>query len=198
MALKVSWKKYDDFSDDALVRLFKSEGNLEILGVLYQRYMHLVLGVCMKYFDNREAARDGVTTIFEKLITEIPRHEVDNFKSWLYVLTKNFCLMEIRSEKSKSAKFLAWQAEQEKFVESGEDLHPLDEEQQGLNKSLEECIKELKEAQKKCIHLFYYDNKSYKEIAQMLKLEEKKVKSLIQNGKRNLKICMERKDGKKG
>jgi RNA polymerase sigma-70 factor (ECF subfamily) len=196
MALRVSWKKYDDQSDETLVKRFTEEGSLEVLGILYKRYMHLVLGVCMKYFEDREEAQDGVMAIFEKLITELPRHSIENFKSWLYVLTKNFCLMEIRSGKSREKRMKAWQEEQSTFVESETVLHPIDEEEPSLNKILEECIRELKEEQKQCIELFYYRNKSYKEIAQQMKADEKKVKSLIQNGKRNLKICIERKDGK--
>ena len=198
MALKVSWKKYDDTSDEELVEQFRKSGDLETLGILYERYMHLVYGVCLKYFDDREEARDGITAIFEKLIIELPRHEVEQFKSWLYVLTRNFCLMKIRSMKSENKKQQAWQNEQEKFVESVEELHPIDEEDSHLNKILLECIDRLKAEQQECIRMFYFKERSYKEIAAALKLEEKKVKSYIQNGKRNLKICIEGKHGKTG
>lgn len=148
----------------------------------------------MKYLENRDDAKDAVTSIFEKLIIDLPKHEVDNFKSWLYVLTKNFCLMKIRSGKSESRKIESWQSEQDLFVESVEELHPIDENE--MNLILQHCIKRLKGEQQQCISLFYYDNKSYKEIAVLLKMEEKKVKSFIQNGKRNLKICIESNHGK--
>lgn len=191
MALKVSWKKYRDASDEELVRQFRSSGDLEQLGSLFERYMHLVYGVCLKYFQDREAAKDGITAIFEKLIVELPRHDVDDFKSWLYVLTKNYCLMKIRSGKSEKKRQEAWQNEQELFVESSEELHPIDEDEAGMNKILMECIERLKDEQQQCIRLFYFEERSYREIAATLKLEEKKVKSFIQNGKRNLKICIE-------
>lgn len=197
MALKVTWKKYQELPDDVLLDKFRETGDLEILGKLYERYMHLVYGVCMKYFENRDEARDGVMDIFEKLITDVPRHEIANFKSWLYVLAKNFCLMKIRSDKTESARKEKWQNEQELFMESGGEMHPVDEEEQSLNKSLLECIEELKELQQQCIRLFYMENRSYREICSTLGLDEKKVKSYIQNGKRNLKICIEKKDGKR-
>jgi RNA polymerase sigma-70 factor (ECF subfamily) len=196
MALKVSWKKYQDASDEVLMRRFRASGDLEQLGALYERYMHLVYGVCLKYFTDREAAKDGVTAIFEKLITELPKHDVEDFKSWLYVLTKNFCLMKIRADKSAQRKQEAWQVEQETFVESAEEMHPIDEEDNNLNKTLMECIERLKDEQQQCIRLFYFEERSYREIAAALALEEKKVKSFIQNGKRNLKICIEGKHGK--
>ncbi|MCA1746476.1 MAG: sigma-70 family RNA polymerase sigma factor [Bacteroidales bacterium] len=198
MALKVTWKKYREWTDEELTEQFRSSGDLEQLGVLYERYMHLVYGVCLKYLENREDAKDGVTAIFEKLITELPKHEVEQFRGWLYVLTKNHCLMKIRSAKSAAKRKESWENEQDIFMESADEMHPIDEEEQLLNKTLQECIKALKGQQQECVRLFYFENRSYREIATMLQLEEKKVKSFIQNGKRNLKICIEEKHGKTG
>ena len=198
MALKEPREKYHEQTDEELVEMFKASGNLEQLGILYERYMHLVYGVCLKYLENREDAKDGVTAIFEKLITELPKHEVEQFRGWLYVLTKNHCLMKIRAEKSATRRKEAWENEQDIFMESAEEMHPIDEEEQSLNKTLQECIKELKDQQQECIRLFYFENRSYREITSLLQLEEKKVKSFIQNGKRNLKICIEGKHGKTG
>ncbi len=197
MALNESRKKNHEQTDEELVEIFKVSGNLEHLGILYERYMHLVYGVCLKYLENREDAKDGVTAIFETLITALPKHEVEQFRGWLYVLTKNHCLMKIRSEKSENRRKESWQNEQDIFMESVEQMHPIDEEEQSLNKTLQDCIKELKGQQQESIWLFYFENRSYREIASLLQLEEKKVKSFIQNGKRNLKICIESKHGKK-
>lgn len=197
MPLNVIYKKYDDVSDELLAQRFKDSGDLDVLGTLYERYLHLIYGVCLKYLQNREEAQDAVTGIFEKLIVELPKQEVKTFKSWLYVLTKNYCLMQIRSQKSTSRKMEAWQMEQEYFVESNEELHPIDEDEASMNKKLIECLQKLKDEQQKCIQLFYFENKSYREISSMTKLKEKKVKSYIQNGKRNLRICIEGNDGKK-
>lgn len=192
--MKVTWKKYREDSDKDLIEKFRASGDLEQLATLYERYMHLVYGVCMKYFHDREAAKDGVTSIFEKLISELPRHEIENFKSWLYVLTKNYCLMQIRSQKSETKRMQDYQSDQEIFVESEQEMHPIDEEEQTLNKVLQDCIDQLNGEQQQCIKLFYFENKSYRDISDQLSLEEKKVKSFIQNGKRNLKICIERKN----
>ena len=177
--------------DENLLEDFRESGDLEILGVLYQRYMHLVYGVCLRYYKDREEARDGVMQIFERLIIEIPAHRIEKFKSWLYVLTKNHCLMEIRSGKTRERKMDRWISEQEFSVEFQPDLHPIDEESAGQNTRLRECIDRLKNEQKECIQLFFFENRSYREIADLMSLDEKKVKSNLQNGKRNLKICIE-------
>jgi RNA polymerase sigma-70 factor (ECF subfamily) len=181
-------------SEKELLKKFRKTGDLKYLGELYSPHMHLVFGVCLKYFKDRERSQDAVMQIFEKLIDEIAKHQINNFKSWLYVLTKNFCLMEIRSSKSKDEKLKIYKEEEKIFMESSSSMHPVDEENSEMNKSLQDCIKKLKKEQKECIELFYYKDKCYQEIAKILGFEEKKVKSYLQNAKRNLKICLEEKN----
>ena len=152
--------------------------------------MHLVYGVALKYLGERESAQDAVMQIFEKLIPDLPRQEVRNFKSWLYVISKNHCLMELRSRKSRDQKADSIKTELE-FMESGGEMHPIDEDSDSLEDALKACIEKLKDEQKQCIRMFYYEKRCYREIALTLNMEEKKVKSLLQNGKRNLKICLE-------
>jgi len=183
-------EKHPELQDEALLALFQDKGDLDVLGELYTRYMHLVLGVALKYLGNREDARDAVMQIFEKLITDLPDQEIRTFKSWLYVLTKNHCLMEIRSRKSRDNKADDLKIEM-KFMESRDEVHPIDEDGFSMEDALKACIEKLKEEQKQCIRLFYYEKLCYREISAKLALEEKKVKSLLQNGKRNLKICLE-------
>jgi RNA polymerase sigma-70 factor (ECF subfamily) len=129
--------------------------------------------------------------IFEKLVTEIGNHQVQNFRSWLYVLSKNFCFMQIRSGKAKKRRQDIWEKDQQEDVEFYPELHPIDEDDDSMDAVLAECIERLKAEQKDCIQLFYYQNWSYRQIAEILNLEEKKVKSHLQNAKRNLKICLE-------
>lgn len=181
-------------NDQELLTAFKKSGNPDILGELYQRYMDLVYGLCLKYFKNRENARDAVMQIFEKLIKDIPENDIQNFKSWLYVVSRNFCLMQLRAEKSKTEQLKRFQLEQKIFMESEEEMHPIDKDHNNLNKALKDCIENLKNQQKECIELFYFRNKCYREISEILSMEEKKVKSYLQNGKRNLKICLETKN----
>lgn len=186
--------EFDKFSDEDLIKKYNSNKNLKELGNLYQRYMHLVYGVCLKYLKNRDESKDAVMQIFEKLIVEIEKHEVENFKSWLYVLTKNYCLMELRKKDSVSRRFQKYY--DEKIMESTIDLHPIDgTDNLDLNLALKNCIEKLKIEQKQCIELFYFEEKCYQEISDKLDISLNKVKSFIQNGKRNLKICLEKENG---
>jgi len=194
MQLKVLRKKEKELSDGELLARYLAGGDLEVLGNLYNRYIPLVYGVCLKYLRNREDARDSVIKIFEKIAGERGKHKPDNFKAWLYVITKNFCLMELRSAASLKAKHEEWSAEQEFFMEPQTILHPIDRDDSETDRALQECIEKLVKLQRTTVELFYFGNKCYKEIAVELNTDEKRVKSLLQNGKRNLKICLEGKN----
>jgi len=179
-------------SDAFLIEQFKATGDLEVLGELFEKYMHLVYGVCLKYLRDRETSKDATMQIFEKLMVELPKRQVENFKPWLHVITKNYCLMQIRAEKSKSMQQEKMLENQDLFMESSYELHHNNEPALDWDlEALKKCIEELKAEQKECVKLFYLEERCYQEIADALNVELKKVKSYIQNGKRNLKICME-------
>jgi RNA polymerase sigma-70 factor (ECF subfamily) len=184
--------KYEQFSDEKQVALYRENRDLEVLGILYKRYMYLVYGVCMKYLKNREDSQDAVMQIFEILVRDMPKYEIRNFKSWLYSVSRNYCLMKLRkniSERNRQDSISGGL-----FVESTVVLHPVEEQDnEDLQVRLKACMEQLKEEQRRCVELFYYQQHCYKEIAAELHLEENKVKSFIQNGKRNLKICLESK-----
>jgi RNA polymerase sigma factor (sigma-70 family) len=178
----------NELPDKELVAVFRTSRNMEVLAVLFQRYMDLLYGVCLKYLKQPETAKDAVMQIFEELVAKLPKHEVDNFKSWLYTLAKNYCLMQLRTPKNlKTTEFNpdSMQLEEEMH------LNGIQLREENLQK-LERCLETLSTEQKKSVELFYLQNKCYKEIAEETGIEWNKVRSFIQNGRRNLKICMEK------
>jgi len=190
MIFKITGRRSHQKTDAELISEFSSSGNLELLGQLYSAYMHLVYGVCLKYLKDRDESKDAVMQIFEKLITEIPKQRIENFRSWLYTVTKNYCLMHLRSIKSQDERFIEWANYNTFFMETGTNVHPIDEDGSDLEAALMDCIKRLKNEQGECIRLFYFEDRCYSEIAIRLNTDEKKVKSHLQNAKRNLKLCL--------
>lgn len=185
-------EKIDDLSDLELLDLYKTKGNLEVLSTLYNRYIHLVFGLCLKYLKNKQDSEDAVMQIFEKLILEVPKFEIKNFKSWLHVLSKNYCLMQIRRFKSKVEFNEAFSASM--VMENETFMHHDDESSLDENlRAMKECMKLLQDNQRKCVELFYLNEMSYKEIVRQEGLNLNEVKSFIQNGKRNIKNCIEKK-----
>lgn len=179
--------KHEAVPDSELIRQYKESGDMEILGLLYVRYTAMVYGVCLKYLKDREESKDAVMQIFEKLASALLSHEVTWFKSWLYATARNHCLMELRSRKGRKFEEIGTL-----LMESGDTLHPEDGEQKEEDLiKLEKCIEALKHEQKRCVQLFYLEQKCYKEITALTGLNFKQVKSHIQNGKRNLKSCLE-------
>lgn len=175
--------------DGSLIREYKTTGSLEYLSVLYQRYMPLVYGVCLKYMDEA-SAQDAVMAIFEELIPKLKQHEVQNFKSWLHVMSRNHCLMKLRAMKGRQS--LEVPMIEGSFMETGENQHHDGEYRlEDHLQSMEKCMERLPAEQKRSVDLFYLQEKSYREVAEITGFEMNKVKSYIQNGKRNLKICME-------
>jgi RNA polymerase sigma-70 factor (ECF subfamily) len=197
MVFKFTGKISHHRTDEELITEFSTSGDLEILGELYSGYMHLVYGVCLKYLKDREEATDAVMQIFEKLIIEIPKQRIENFRSWLHVVTKNYCLMQLRAKKSHEEKLKDWTTDPLIFMENSYDLHPIDKDEGDMEEALADCMKKLKDDQRECIRQFYYENRCYNEIALNMGLDINKVKSHLQNGKRNLKICLEEKNERK-
>ncbi len=187
-------KKKAQKTEHELLEQYRQNHDPEIAGALFGRYMHLVYGVCLKYFKDAEQARDEVMQLYEKVQEALKNREMDNLKNWLYVVTKNHCLMELRKARPRRHVLTGDEELLETFMENEVELHPLDREEEiDTEEKLGPCMEKLKDEQKQCILLFYFENRSYKEISQKVGLEEKKVKSHIQNGKRNLKICLESK-----
>lgn len=175
-------------TDSELVAAYRQNGDLKVLASLYQRYMELVYGVCLKYLSDTELAKDAVMQVFEELVEKLKKHEVDNFKSWLYTLAKNHCLMQLRSQKNKKTVSLP-----PELMQSREELHLNGELQKEAEfKKLERCLQTLSAEQQQTVQLFYLQQKCYNEIVEQTGLDWKKVRSLIQNGRRNLKICMDK------
>ncbi|MFZ9387643.1 MAG: RNA polymerase sigma factor [Chitinophagaceae bacterium] len=185
---------HSSLTDQELVALYREAGDLTVLGELYQRYMELVYGVCLKYFKDAETAKDSVMQIFEELVTKLRKHEVEHFRAWLQQVARNHCLMQLRTPKNmKTVEF------KPEFVQSEETLHlnGVFEKEENFRK-LEDCLGALSENQREVIRLFYLEGKCYNEITEMTGQDWNQVRSLIQNGRRNLKNCMEKAETRAG
>ncbi|NLR80736.1 RNA polymerase sigma factor [Chitinophaga eiseniae] len=177
-------------TDQELLQRFKADNNSDWIGVLFDRYALLLLGMCMKYLKNEEDARDAVQQIFLKMLSDINKHEIQYFRAWIYQVTKNYCLMQLRQKHMKYKEEISDKhmggiaAEQEdKGVYQEKDL---------LLENMEQAMNQLNPEQRDCVRLFYLEKKSYQDIADQTGYSLLQVKSYIQNGKRNLKLLLEK------
>ncbi|HHG86453.1 MAG TPA: sigma-70 family RNA polymerase sigma factor [Bacteroidetes bacterium] len=184
-----SISRQEESTDLDLIDKYKETGDNRYVGELFQRYTHLLLGTCIKYLKSHADAQDAMMDIFEELLKKLEVHEVSNFKSWLYSLTRNHCLMKIRKMKGISLVDIESEKIQNRFMESPTFEH-LDSEAPNESELLTAALAQLKGNQKQCVELFYLKEKSYKQVAEITGFEMKKVKSYIQNGKRNLYLIL--------
>jgi RNA polymerase sigma-70 factor (ECF subfamily) len=180
--------RVDHMTDSELLELYYQDKDPEWIGRLLERYTLLLLGVCMKYVKDENEAKDCVQQIFLKVLTEVSKYRIDYFKSWLYMVAKNHCLMRLRNNGIKGPKEL----KEEMLVHTEPEKEELIKNEQ-TNDLLEDAIAELSEEQRQCVILFYLKKNSYQQVTEKTGFNLLQVKSYIQNGKRNLKIILERK-----
>jgi len=181
-----------NLSDGDLIERYRYSYDNAYIGELFQRYSHMLYGVCLKYMKDEEKAKDMVMDVFEKVLIDLKRHQVDTFRTWIYSVAKNQCLMELRKEKRTDTK-------QDEFAHLSKEIMELDipqhlngESQEETDRKLDVAIDGLKGGQRECIRMFYFEKKSYEEIEAKTGYTYNEVKSFLQNGKRNLKIQLTR------
>ena len=196
MFLKLFRKSKPDRPRDTAesVAAYRATGDLTILGELYEQHMELIYAVCYNYLRDEDEAKDAVMSLFEQLVSDLKKHDVQQFGPWLHTVARNYCLMQLRRKQAHP---------QTEFVVNGNDetdhesLSLLLEEPDGLEQEenltrMEACLKTLPVEQQTCLTLFYLEHKTYTDVADLTGFTLKQVKSYLQNGRRNLKLCMQK------
>jgi RNA polymerase sigma-70 factor (ECF subfamily) len=185
------FKKRDFATDEELALNYYNTGDKELVGLLFEKHVKTVFGVCLFYFRDKDIAKDAVMQIFEKLITELKKTEVKNFKGWLSFVVRNYCISEIRKNKNKykfPESYLDFELKESSAEEEEKILGVSDDE---MVEYIQACLFELKQNQRVCVELFYLKSQSYQQIVDKTNFSLNEVKSFIQNGKRNLKLLIE-------
>lgn len=177
-----------NLSDSELIERYRYSYDNAYLGELFQRYSHMLYGVCLKYMKNEDEAKDVVMEVFEKVLTDLKRHQVENFRTWVYSVAKNQCLMKLRKETRIQVRHEEYVHVTAQIMELDLPEHLNGESQEETDRKLMKAVDNLKKEQQDCIKLFYFEKKSYEEIEAQTGFTYKQVKSFLQNGKRNLKI----------
>jgi RNA polymerase sigma-70 factor (ECF subfamily) len=183
---------FAELNDQQLLEMYRVHHKSEYLGILLKRYTLLLLGVCNKYLKNQEEAKDAVQQVFSKVIQEVEKYPIPHFKSWLYTITRNHCFMLLRKKHVVLP---------EEYIEhqplAGQDtLHENLQhlvQKEAMLELLEEALSNLTPNQQECVSLFYLQKLSYQQISAKTGFELLQVKSYIQNGKRNMRIFIEKK-----
>lgn len=183
--------KFTYHSDSELLEKYRKDHNTLWIGVLLDRYLHLIVGVCMKYLKNEEDARDFTQQICLEVLKTLPRHHITYFKSWLYQVAKNYCLMEFR--KSGRIRTVPISGGEEEITNTESETAREEAEKTEYRENLlAHAMLQLNDAQQRCLDLFYLQNKTYQDVSEETGFTLLQVKSHIQNGKRNLRIILQK------
>lgn len=192
------FRKPRPVTDAEFVAAYKATGDLEQLGELYERHMELVYAVCFKYLRDEAESKDAVMQLFEQLITDLKRHEVQNFRNWLHTVARNYCLMQLRRRKVQVSSDELDETDtdtSDRLIADALTTAAADDPELSLDQDLNQltdCLNRLPTSQRVCVDLFYLQQKSYADVAAETGYSLKLVKSALQNGRRNLKLCLER------
>ncbi len=184
--MSLTEKNIADKSDQELLLEYRLEENLSAFETLFLRYSHLIFLVCMKYLKNEPDSQDALMEIFEQSLVDLQKYEISNFRGWLYLKTRNFCLYKIRKKRRSVDVLQKFKKSEKNFMENSAFDTLIGGKQIRIEK-LPAALEKLAEDQKRCLQLFYFEKKTYQQIAEATGLKLNKVKSCIQNGKRNLK-----------
>jgi len=188
--LSVSPQYFEKMKDTELIQQFRQSRHETILSVLFERYKHLLLGVCLKYIQDHERSQDIMMEVFQMAFTRMETEQIKNFKNWIYTITKNKCIRATRVDSkivsiedydTFNPEDHVYELDTDVFTEVNESLSEINREK------FYEAFEMLRKQQRDCIHLFYFEKKTYREIVAMGQYSDGEVKSNIQNGKRSLK-----------
>lgn len=189
------FRKPKPTTDLEYVAAYRATGDLAVLGELYERHMELIYAVCYNYLRDENEAKDAVMNLFEQLITDLRRHDVQQFGPWLHSVARNYCLMQLRKHQAHPTTTLMTDASSDiedepwsRVLSDEVDTSDLEEDLTHM----EACLQMLSTEQQTCLRLFYLEKKTYTEVADLTGYDLKQVKSYLQNGRRNLKICMQK------
>ena len=172
--------------DHDLIKQYKETKDLKILADLYKPYMTLIYGSCLKYLKNQTEAEDAVMDIYEKLSKKILTSDIQSFNAWIYMVTRNHCFEVLRQKGRRNDK-----EKDAAIMYSSTVFHPDTDRNEAAIEVLRQCLEQLEDFQKSCVEMFYYKKLSYIEISEQLDVSYNQVRSRIQNGRRNLKVCMD-------
>lgn len=180
-------QKSVEYTDEELLEQYRETGDSESFGQLYNRYIPLVYGLCLKYLQNEDQSQDAVMEIFENLLPRVSGYEIKVFKTWLYSVVRNHCFHILKENKKEIIVDF-----DSNVMESDQILTLLSEDvEKEQEDALNYCMAKLSEPQRISIDKFFYEEMSYADIVTLTGYDLKSVKSYIQNGKRNLKLCIE-------
>ncbi len=190
MPSSLKQQQFDRQIDISQIREFRSSGNKNALAEVYNKYIHLVYGLGLKYFQNRGKAQQLIIDVFKMLVDQAKNSDIANVRNWIYMCAKDLCFKQADEDSISTEQKNDWNNEKKILENNRLRINPIDSDL-STNYSLRNCVDNLYQPQKNCVKMFYFQSKSYREIAQKLDITENEVKQNISSAKQILKKCVD-------
>ncbi len=184
--MNVQSQNFVSMTDEELVQFIIHNGNTSLFGILYDRYGQKVYQKCLGFAESRDAAEDLTQDVFVKLYLNLKSFRGEaKFSTWLYSFTYNHCVNYSKSILRRQRDNVELQ--EETLYVSTADEEVTDEEIFSLTvEKLQEALGLIDPEDKIVLLMKYQDDKSIKDIAQLLELGESAVKMRLHRAKKKI------------
>lgn len=180
--------------DFRLVKAFKA-GDRKAFEDLVRRYQRQVANIVYLTLGSREEVQDISQEVFVRVYRSIDKFEFDaSFFSWIYRITVNLCIDELRRRRVKRALSLDFLTEGtlEKEKKSKEQLLASDGVMNDEKREIVlDALQKISQEHRQVIILREYEELSYAEIAAYLGISIQAVKSRIFRAREDLRALLE-------
>lgn len=148
----------------------------------YQQYKDMIYKLAWAYCKDKYQAEDAFQEVFFRYMKYHPRFKsAEHEKAWFIRITINVCKNLLRSKwNSDMMQLQEWDAD-EAFPRESNDAFD----------ALKEAVLDLPEKYRIPIHLYYYEEYSVREIAQILRKSESTIQTQLQRGREKIKKRLE-------
>ncbi len=172
-------------SDEELVRLFVLTQKNSFFEELYERYADKVYRKCLTLVKDSARAEDFTHDIFLKLIFKLGSFKEEaRFSTWLYSITYNYCMDQLRVNKKRGETNLEEELE---VADEDVDVSVLIEERDTDARRLHRAIDHLSTEERSILMMKYLDDLSIRDIASVFRITESAVKMRLLRSRENLR-----------
>lgn len=171
-------------TDEELVRLFIVTQRNPYFEELYERCSNKVYRKCLSFVKDQAKAEDFTHDIFLKLIFKLGSYQENaRFSTWLYSITYNYCMDQLRINKKRAEVY-----DDEKLeVPDDTDLNTMFEEPDVEAKRLNRAMERLTTEEKSVLMMKYQDELSIREISDIFKITESATKMRLLRSREKLR-----------
>jgi len=179
---------YTEFTDEQLVVIVR-EKDREAYGEILRRYETKLSHYLRKFINHSAELEDVLQDVFIKAFRNLNAFdEEQKFSSWIFRIAHNEAINNIKKRRSEQLVLddKEWEVVDDK-IDFGREV-----DRTITQKQVAAALLKLKEKYREPLILFYFEERSYEEISDILKIPVNTVGTFISRGKKELKELLKK------